>query len=217
MTMFETTSDRQRYWKQFYSQKDPLGSLQAPSQFAAFVAQEIEPGTAVFDVGCGNGRDSLFFAALGLRVLAMDISENAIHAVRRKTSEQGISNLNCVVGDVTGSHLADAINGLGVRTACIYARFFLHAITDDEQTDFFKTLAWKLQPGHMLALEYRTTADQYLEKHAPPHFRRYQSAENVNIALQSHGFEMLYETEGQGYAKYRDEDAIIARSIFRKT
>ncbi len=215
--MSETMSERQRYWKVFYSQKDILDRLLPPSQFAAFVAQEIEPGSAIFDVGCGNGRDSIFFAALGFKVIAMDLSESAIDAVRERTLERGLSNLNCVVGDVTGPHLADAINALGERDACIYSRFFLHAITEDEQTHFFETLSSQLKLGHTLAFEYRTNADQFLEKHAPPHFRRYQSAQSVNSALEKLGFTLVYETEGQGYAKYGDEDAIVARGIFRKT
>lgn len=209
-------NEREDYWTRFYSEKSRSDSLQPPSQFAAFVAQEIEPGSAIFDIGCGNGRDSLFFAALGFKVMALDQSEKAIDATRKSISERGITNLHCVVGDVTGPYLGNAISGLGSRTACIYARFFLHAITEKEQNIFFQTLSEKLQPGHRLVLEYRTTADQFLEKYAQPHYRRYQPAEHVNTALKGLSFQLLYENEGQGYAKYKDEDAIVARSIFKK-
>ena len=36
-------NEREDYWTQFYSEKARSDSLQPPSQFAAFVAQEIEP------------------------------------------------------------------------------------------------------------------------------------------------------------------------------
>ena len=92
----------------------------------------------------------------------------------------------------------------------------MHAITEEEQRIFFEKLSVKLKPGHKLALEYRTTADQFLEKDAPPHFRRYQDAAAVNAALKDLGFCLLYAQEGQGFAKYNEEDAIVARALFKK-
>jgi SAM-dependent methyltransferase len=40
-----------------------------PSQFAVFVANEVAPAR-LLEVGCGNGRDSLFFSSAGFDVVA---------------------------------------------------------------------------------------------------------------------------------------------------
>lgn len=214
--MTENKRDREDYWASFYSDITSRNILQPPSQFASFVAQEVEPGSIIFDVGCGNGRDSIFFAELGFRVVSIDRSENAIKATDERAKERGISNIQTVVGDISGPVLATALADLKAHAACIYARFFLHSITDDEQKVFLQTLADKLKPGHLLAFEYRTTEDQHLQKEAPPHYRRYQDAVDLNASVEKLGFRCVYKIEGQGYAKYKNEDAIVARVIFEK-
>lgn len=214
--MNQQLADRKDYWASFYTAQSRGGSLMPPSQFAAFVAQEIAPGSAIFDVGCGNGRDSLFFAELGFKVVALDASENAIRFVEEKAVERDLDNIKFIVSDINGPKLRETIDRLEDTKACIYARFFLHAINEREQAAFFETLSESLRSGNLLAFEYRTTEDQFLEKDAPPHYRRYQSAEALNRQLQGLGFKLIYAIEGQGYAKYKADDAIVARCIFEK-
>ena len=43
-----------------------------PSPFATWVADRLEPRQHILDVGCGNGRDSVYFAEQGHRVTALD-------------------------------------------------------------------------------------------------------------------------------------------------
>jgi SAM-dependent methyltransferase len=212
----ENAAERETYWSSFYASSNNAHKLQPPSQFAAFVAQELPENCAIFDVGCGSGRDSLFFAALGFKVVALDKSENAIDIVRQAATNRNETNLECIVGDIAEPFFAEALGHLDARSVCVYARFFLHAITDIEQTQFFDALARTLRPGHLLAFEYRTLADEALQKHAPPHFRRYQRSDEVNNQLTKRKFEIVYTVEGQGFAKYREEDAIVARCLFRK-
>ena len=214
--MSTPATDRDDYWASFYAAKSKGGRLMPPSQFAAFVAQEIEPECALYDIGCGNGRDSIFFAEMGFKVVSLDASEAAISVARQKAGERGLDNIQFLTENVKGPALSTSIRQLGGKTACVYSRFFLHAITEDEQSAFFDALAETLLSGHRIAFEYRTTADQALEKDAPPHYRRYQDAAAVNAQLADRGFTQLYAIEGQGYAKYKAEDAIVARCLFEK-
>ena len=207
---------REDYWAGVYFTQRREGVLQPPSQFAAFVAQEVGAAFKIIDVGCGNGRDSLFFAALGFKVFAIDQSEEAVQMVQQKAKERGNDNLACAVGSVTEPLLETILRNCGDSSLCVYARFFLHAVSEGEQAVFFETLAKWLKPGDKIAFEYRTTADQFLEKTAAPHYRRYQPASHVNSALKYLGFSVLYEREGQGFAKFGPEDAIVARVIFEK-
>jgi len=214
--MNDSLETRKNYWSSFYSAHSKYGKLTPPSQFAAFVAQELEPESAIFDVGCGNGRDSIFFAEMGFKVIALDASEDAIKFVTKAARERKIENLRAVLSDINSPVFRETLGELKHNKACVYARFFLHAISEDEQEAFFSAISDLLQSGNWIAFEYRTAKDQPLKKEAPVHFRRYQPAERVNEKLQDLGFKLLYAIEGQGYAKYKTEDAIVARCLFKK-
>ena len=66
--------EKGEYWNKYYASREVL-KLSAPSQFAAFVAQEAGDAHLIIEVGCGNGRDSLFFARHGFQVVAIDGSK----------------------------------------------------------------------------------------------------------------------------------------------
>ena len=67
--------DNTDYWNLYYQNKLCPTS---PSPFARYVSTLVEPGRTLAELGCGNGRDALYFASLGLDVVAMDLSEAAI-------------------------------------------------------------------------------------------------------------------------------------------
>ena len=214
--MSQQLGDREGYWTSFYKGESRHRRLMPPSQFAAFVAQELDSDSVIFDVGCGNGRDSLFFAEMGFKVVSLDGCKDAIFLVEEHAKERELNNIKFIVGDVTGPKLREAIEQLAFTKLCIYARFFLHAISEQEQSVFLRTLSTNLKSGSLVAFEYRTVDDQCLQKQASPHFRRYQSSENLNAALQKAGFRKIYAIEGQGFAKYKVDDAVVARCIFEK-
>ena len=78
-------TSRKCYWDSFYTH-DQLIRQQPPSQFAAFVASEFGDFPLIVDVGCGNGRDTLFFAHLGYSTLGIDRSSAAIEQSTKKIS-----------------------------------------------------------------------------------------------------------------------------------
>ena len=97
-----------------------------------------------------------------------------------------------------------------------YARFFLHAITDAEETAFFAAMGAALREGDHLAVEYRTLRDAVGKKTTAAHYRRYIEPSQVIINAARFGFVVEYAAEGFGFAKYLDDDAYVARTVFRK-
>ncbi len=54
-----------------------------PSSFAQQVAPLLPPGARILDLGCGEGRDSVFFASAGCEVVGVDVSRAGIAKARR--------------------------------------------------------------------------------------------------------------------------------------
>lgn len=76
-------NSRLKYWNSYYK---CLDSEPVPSQFAAFILSEFNHFYDFVDIGCGNGRDSLFFNKFRKRVLGLDGSEIIIQK-NKKTFE----------------------------------------------------------------------------------------------------------------------------------
>ena len=206
------------YWNSYYASRAVL-KLSAPSQFAAFVAQEAGDAHLIIEVGCGNGRDSLFFARHGFQVVAIDGSEAAISKCEESRQAQSLNGISFICASVGDDGFAEAL--VQARTgsegpAMAYARFFLHAITDAEETAFFAAMGAALREGDHLAVEYRTLRDAVGEKTTAANYRRYVEPSQVIINAARFGFVVEYAAEGFGFAKYLDDDAYVARTVFRK-
>ena len=77
---------RGAFWVNYYAGKIPGDNelLDQPSPFAVHVQPSLEPGCTLLEIGCGNGRDSLFFAAKKTVVIATDICETAVRLASTK-------------------------------------------------------------------------------------------------------------------------------------
>lgn len=78
----------------------------------------LRPGTAVLDLGCGAGLDSLLVASSGVPVLGVDFSEEMLSRARHAAEVMGLRNVRFELGDAeaipaaTGSMDAALVNGL---------------------------------------------------------------------------------------------------------
>ncbi len=75
-------------WDARYEAKGALWGAE-PNQFLAEVAEALNPGTAL-DLGCGQGRNSLWLASRGFAVTGLDISPVAIEQARAVAAELDI-------------------------------------------------------------------------------------------------------------------------------
>ena len=69
------------YWNRFYEKV--IKEIQEPSDFARFVLHYLQSGKRLMDIGCGNGRDSLYFARNQILVTGVDASETAINQLQK--------------------------------------------------------------------------------------------------------------------------------------
>jgi SAM-dependent methyltransferase len=207
------TESVDRHWNEFYSE----GAIpMLPSQFAAFVAGEF-PDVGVFvDLGCGNGRDVWLFDRQGKEVVAVDGSAEGIANCRRQFAQSPRVQLICgqIQDQSTWEEVEKALDGKPAGRVVLYARFFLHAIDEDAQGVLLRNAANVLkQRGGALCLEYRTDRDQDLRKQTPGHFRRFIKPYELIESMANFGFKVTYNVEGYGFAKYKQDDAHVARMI----
>jgi len=203
------------HWDQFYSRWTML----VPSQFCVMVAQDLAPTTQVIEFGCGNGRDSFFFAHCGLRVLAIDASHSAIDHAASIETHNGI-DITFKQADVGNlEQLSDAISEWrdpNSRTI-FYARFFLHSIDEDTQNRLLRYTRQLMNSEDRLFLEFRTSQDAERPKEFGQHYRRYIDPDKFKAVLESLDLKVLYSVSGYGMAVFKEEDAHVARFVAAPT
>lgn len=208
-----TENRREGYWNEFYAAAATT-TCPLPSQFAAFVAGELTEPHRIIDIGCGGGRDAIFFASHGHEVYGLDGSEAAVKACTELATALRV-NATFQVAAIDDPTAASRVP-TSERPTAVYARFFLHAITEEEEQSFLTLAAALTSPGDLLAVEYRTVRDSIGEKVTGAHYRRFVNPASFQANAVNHGFDVTYAVEGFGFAKYRRDDAYVARSLLTK-
>jgi SAM-dependent methyltransferase len=98
---------------------------------------------AVLDAGCGTGENALHIAALGLRVLGVDVAATAVAMAREKAETRGIAAEFAV---------ADALElgRLGRRFETLLDCGLLHTFDGDERCGYVASLASVSERGATL-------------------------------------------------------------------
>ena len=89
------------YWSDMYSRPNVFGT--GPTKLAKMANDLIYDKSIqnILEIGCGQGRDSIFFSEKGYSIETFDISENAITFVNKTKKSFNLKNLNAIVHDVT--------------------------------------------------------------------------------------------------------------------
>ncbi|MBQ9361462.1 MAG: adenylyl-sulfate kinase [Lachnospiraceae bacterium] len=210
----EDDYDRDRkYWNQFYMRLK--SGLDKPSDFAVEVNKRLRPHSHIMELGCGNGRDSLFFLSQGHSVIAVDGSDAAIDRLNGLTATD--KNALFVCDDFVKCHAL-----YQMQYDCVYSRFTLHAIDDDQEDELLMNTREALNSGGMLCIEARTVHDEIYgigEKVGHnaykynDHYRRFIDAEEFRAKIEKMGFEIIECVESQGFSKTEDSDPVLMRCV----
>jgi tellurite methyltransferase len=205
------TVDVPSYWSAFYSEATAPAE---PSAFARSVAERW-PDLPVIDIGCGNGRDSLFFITQGRKVAGLDSCPEAVALCGRQAERLGglaPDQARFVAGSATDRQSWDAISGADSGPVLIYARFLFHAVPDEAEAAILDLAGEVLaRRGGALCAEFRTPRDEALAKVMPEHYRRFVDPDAFCARLDARGLRVVERHEGQGLAVYKGEDAYVAR------
>lgn len=200
------------YWKQFYRDNNVTDG----SPFAKFVAGRLPPKSTVIEIGCGTGRDAIFFAEHGHAVFGADRAEEGVMRASNAANEHGAQADFRIVDAANRDDLVAFLSSVSTNgQVVVYMRFFLHSIPLDVQELIFDEVA-RLPSGLLLALEFRTDKDALQPKIYGDHYRRYIKPTEVVHSLERRGLKIEFDEEGTGMSPFGDEDPYLARILARK-
>jgi len=134
------------YWKNKWSNRPS----EPANNFAkrAFKWVKTKNPRFLLDLGCGDGRDSIYFSNKGLKVTAVDFSESGIEKLKTQQSR-----INCVLKDIRNINFPE--NSFDV----IYAHLTLHYFDDKTTSKIFNNLYKILKKGGLIFVKCKSTDD----------------------------------------------------------
>lgn len=212
----EDDYDRDReYWNKYY--REIVGKNMVPSNFAVEVNKRLSPASHVMELGCGNGRDSLYFLSQGHNVIAIDGSDAAIDMLNEVTKNNEDALFVC--DDFVKCHAL-----YQMQYDCVYSRFTLHAITEEQENELLSNAKIALSSGGILCIEARTIHDEIYGEGIKvahnayeynKHFRRFIDVDEFREKLEELGFTIDLLVESQGFSKTDESDPVLMRCIAR--
>ena len=82
--------DAKQFWDARFAAPDYIFGT-APNVFLAAQRTLFQPGMRVLEIGCGEGRNSVWLASLGCQVLGMDVSPLALTKARQLAADRGVT------------------------------------------------------------------------------------------------------------------------------
>lgn len=207
------------FWDSVYRKKN---IPEYPSQYAISLMPELQPGCNILDVGCGNGRDALFFSQHGHHVVGIDGSKAGVTAALDSGRSHGLTANFMHVNVYEPSSYSKFIEHHRECFDVIYARFFIHAIDHSGEMSFWQIAKACLKKNGRVYIEARTVNDPLRvtgkkiseTESIAGHYRRFIEPSVLVKNAENDGFKAEYNVVGQGMAKFRDEDPEVIRCTF---
>jgi len=172
------------YWENYYKDNnEPF----LPSDFASYVLNKLDQNSTLVDVGCGNGRDSIFFSTNNIKTVGIDQSENIINSLKNYENK------------FLKFEQADIKNIKNKKFDYAYCRFLLHSINEEEELTLLEWLYRNIKKN--IFIESRTDIDK--EKYRKTdHYRRLMSIEKFKANIDKLGFTIEEENISDKFSIY---------------
>jgi SAM-dependent methyltransferase len=149
-------NDFLNYWDEMYSKINVFGE---GATILAKDAKDIMQKTnieTVLEVGCGQGRDSIYFSELGYNVHAFDISKNAIDFVTKIKNEMNFSKLTPFVHDAR-----IPLPKTNTIYDFVYSNLALQFFEINDLDLIFKNISEQMKPSSSFLFSTKKVGDKY--------------------------------------------------------
>ena len=204
------------YWDKIYSQ---VKKIKNPSSFAKFCYKKYIDGKKykkLLDVGCGDGRDTVYFSKK-LKSTGIDKSKEAINFLTSKY----LYNKNLKFYKVDLDYLNNA-NLL--KYDYVYLRFLIHAINLSSEKKLLKHLKKLIKKDSIIMVEFRSDKDPLMKfgkkisenVRYTDHYRRFINFDDFKNKLKNQGYKIIYQIEKKGLSVAKNDNPVLCRIIFKK-
>ncbi len=148
---------QQQHWERMLGSRPEMFGRE-PSEPARRSAADFQAAGLhrILELGGGQGRDSLFFAASGLEVHILDYAQPGVEAILQKAARAGLAErITAARHDVRRSLPAAD----GTFDACYSHMLFCMALTTSELEALSREIARVLRPGGICVYTVRNTSD----------------------------------------------------------
>lgn len=211
-----------KYWTNFYKlYQDPF----VASLFAKFCCKHYaKKNDLLLELGCGNGRDAIFFQKNLIKVDAIDLCENEICYLNQTYKSDKLRFMCMDFSQI------DFINKYDI----VYSRFTLHSINEEQENRLFPAVyrALKtrdcdtlLENGGYFCIEARGMKNslyglgKQVDKNCfiyNDHFRRFIDIDITCEKLQNIGFNIILAEEDINFAPFNKENDYFVRIVVKK-
>ncbi len=143
--------DEKEYWKTKWDKR----KTQKTNNFAKRSYSHIKNKRfkTLLDIGCGDGKDSLYFTTKGFKVTSIDFSESGIRELDKLIAEKNIKNIKTIQKDIRKVNFPE--NSFDV----IYAHLSLHYFDDKSTTQLFNKLSKILKKDGRIFIKCKSVED----------------------------------------------------------
>ena len=200
------------YWDSYY--KNIKGNSK-PTSFSQKCLKFLKNYKGdMFDIGCGNGRDTIFFNRLNLNCYGLDQSSKAIEINKKKFKKYKKRFFKSDFVKYPFHKIK--------KNFSIYSRFTIHSINRKQEKEFFKKIH-KLKNIDYLFIEVRTIYDDLFgqgkkiskNEFFTSHYRRFIYPIELSREVKK-SFTILEYKVSKGLAVFKKENPKVMRIIAKK-
>lgn len=194
----------QEYWRVKFDKKGAKGA----NNFALSCFYEIKDKNfkTLLDCGCGDGRDSLYFAGKGLDVTSVDFSKSGLENLRGQILKKGIVNIQVLETDI------EEINLENNSFDAIYCHLSLHYFDDETTNKIFDRLFGILKKDGRFFIKCKSIDDKLYGKgikigedmYKEEHIRHFFSMDYMKEKLEKFQILKIRKTSSR-YAGYKSD------------
>jgi len=213
--------DQINYWDGYYRGDS---SKLMHSSFAEYCLPLIKKKSTLLELGCGNGRDSFYFAKNNLSVVATDISKIALKNNLKRLPKELKNRLKFVNADFTNLK----IHRFNESFSSVYSRFTFHAILK-EKVEIVLKLCYKILCNDgLIFIETRSINDPLFNSgigekianntfiYEKGHLRQFIEKKDLVYKLTNVGFKIVEVTESNNLSVVGTDNPVLIRIIAKK-